>query len=147
MDRAVEIPLQFWADPQGDSVVMYSARECLVFRGCWVVPGEPADFISCLSFHGVQAVHCFPREYLSNPHLTFALPSSVLSLSDSTLIQEHREFRQRHYPNAWFDPKLRHFIVRGHDFYHEILALGFTETAVQAGEILDPQLRQLLQEA
>jgi hypothetical protein len=148
MENATEVSLQYWPDPQGDSVVIYSARECLVFRGCWAAPGEPADFISCLSFQAVKGIRCFPREASPYVHVPRRLHSGVLSLSDSEMIREHRTHRQRHYPNSVDDrPGLLHYVIEGHDFYHEILAHGFTETAIPAADIHDERFRQLLEEA
>lgn len=148
MGDAVEIPLRYWADPQGDSVVVYSSQECHVFRGCWTSPGEPADYISCLTFHGVKGVRCFPREFSPYTTVERTYPSSLLSLADSDMLVEYRAFLVNHYPHRSVDTSnLRHFVIDGHDFYHEILAVGFTEQVIYARDITEPRLRRLLEEA
>lgn len=143
-----EIPLQYWPDPQGDSVLVYSAAECLVFRACWEESGIPAGFVSCLSFQRVRGVRCFPREHSPYLRIQRHYRSAVLNFSDSEMIREHLAYRQRHYPQSLGDSSgLRHFVIEGHDFCHEILAYGFTETAIPAGDIQDPKIRRLLDEA
>lgn len=148
MDQATEIPLQYWLDPQGDSVVIYSSRECLVFRGCWVAPGEPADFIACLSFNDVGGVRCFPREFSPYHPRQSSNGSSIWYLADSEMIREYLAYRHRHYPNGKVDgSKLCHYVIEGHDYCHDILARGFTESAIPAGDIVDDRLKRLLLEA
>ena len=147
MPEPTEIPLQCWCDPQGDSLVIYTAEECSVYRGCWVASAEPSDYICHLAFHDVAAVRSFPREFVPY-RWTPTHRSSLLCLLDSDLIQEHIAYRQHHYPSSVRDTsRLRHYVISGHDFYHDILATGFTEAAIPQSEITDERLLQYIRNA
>jgi len=136
------IPLEFWKDPQGDIILIFSERECSVYFGCWSAAGEPADFIGHLSFQGASAVRSFRRE-----HLAYRVPnrehrSYILSVTDSDFVREHIAYRQRHYPG---DARTRiHYVVVGHDIYHEILAASFTAAKIPKEEITADRLRRLI---
>lgn len=152
MAIVVDIPLRYWPDPQGDSVLVYSERECSVYRGCWTDAGDPADFIARLDFGHVGAVRSFPREF--HPYMAKRDPAAppevsghvgfVLAVSDSDFLREHLEYRKRVYPTSPPDSGMRHFVIAGHDFFHEILADGFSETMVPGVDLKEPRLRALL---
>jgi len=42
---------------------------------------------------------------------------------------------------------MKHFVVMGHDIYHEILAVGFTASTIPAKTIQDPRLLELIRNA
>jgi hypothetical protein len=147
MPEPIEIPLQCWCDPQGDSLLIYTAKECSIYRGCWVASAEPADYICHLAFHDVSAVRSYPREFVPYQR-TPTHHSSLLCILDSDLIQEHIAYRQRHYPSSVRDTlRLRHYIVSGHDFYLDILATGFTEATIPHSQIADERLLQFIRNA
>jgi hypothetical protein len=144
MKEATAIPIKIWPDPQGDIVLIYSEQECSVFFGCWITSGEPADYICQLSFHRAAAVRSFPREFLPYRYPPDASRPCILRIPDSDMLRELVTYRQRHYPQFPFDPSQHsHFVVPGHDIYHEILATGFSETTMPALELTDERLLSL----
>jgi hypothetical protein len=147
MKKATVIPLEFWQDPQRDVILIFSEYECSVYCACWKAAGDPADFIGHLSFGHAASVRGFRREFL--PYQVQGRHHSyILQIVDSELVQEHKAYRQRHYPvslSRLSDPN--HYIVVGHDIYHEILADNFTSTAIAKQEIRDPRLIRLFTSA
>jgi hypothetical protein len=142
--EATTIPIKSWQDPQGDIVLIYSEHECSIFFGCWVASGEPADYICHLSFQRTAAVRSFPRDFLPYRFPPDATGPSILYVPDSDLLRELVTYRQRHYPQPPFDPsQYCHFVIHGHDIYHEILATGFSETTIPASELTDERLLAL----
>lgn len=147
MIDAVAIPLEFWQDPQGDVILIYSEQECSVYFACWVTAGEPAPFIGQLSFGHASGLRSFHREFcpyqVSNPG-----KSEILRVPDSELVREHLAYRQRHYSHlstSLVAPN--HYVVRGHDIYHEILAVGFTSSRIPNQDVTDPRLVRLITNA
>ena len=146
--EATAIPIKSWQDPQGDIVLIYSEHECSIFFGCWVASGEPADYICRLSFQRAAAVRSFPREFLPYRFPLDAPGPCILRIPDSDLLRELVVYRQRHYPQSPFDPSQHsHFVIHGHDIYHEILATGFSETTIPASELTDERLLALNRDA
>ena len=147
MIDAVAIPLEFWQDPQGDVILIYSEHECSVYFACWLTAGEPAAFIGHLSFDHALCVRSFHREFspyqVSNPG-----NSENLRVPDSELVREHLAYRQRHYshlPTSLVVPN--HYVVSGHDIYHEILAVGFKCNRIPNDSVTDPRLVRLITNA
>lgn len=142
--EATIIPLKSWQDPQGDIVLIYSEHECSIFFGCWVSSGEPADYICQLSFERAAAVRSFDREFIPYRLPEHTFHSYILRVPDSDLQREHIAYRRQHYPHFPYDPtEHSHFVVTGHDIYHEILATGFSETTIPASELTDERLLAL----
>jgi hypothetical protein len=138
------VPLRSWQDPQGDVLAVYSERDCSIYFGCWIEFGEPADFICQLSFQGAAVVRSYRREHLPYPTPTHAPSSFILRILDSDLLKEHEAYRKKFYPNACLDPsQYSHFVIIGHDIYHEIIALSFSENTIPAAEITDQRLLAL----
>jgi hypothetical protein len=142
MARSVKIPLEIWQDPQGDVLLVYSEAECSVYFACWNEPGVSTDFIGHLTFEKVCAVRSFPREYLPYQPEPSSAKSSVIQVFDSELAAEHLEYRKRHYPN-FIGAAPNHFVVPGHDIYHEILADRFNVATILREGITDPRLLRL----
>jgi hypothetical protein len=146
MSQVTIIPLDVWKNPQGDVILIFSERECSVYFGCWSAAGEPADFIAHLSFQCASAARSFGREFLP-----YQVPkheyqhSYILSIADSEFVREHIDYRQRHYPNDTRDRI--HFVVDGHDIYHDILAASFTVTKIPNQKVTDIRLRKLIDAA
>jgi hypothetical protein len=89
------------------------------------------------AFHASSSQYRFPRVH-----------RSLLCLFDSGLIQEHIMYRKRHYPTFVGDTsRLRLYVVSGHDFYHDILATGFTEATIPQSQITDERRLQLIRNA
>lgn len=144
MTDAIVIPLEFWQDPQGDVILIYSEHECSVYLACWKSTGEPADFIGHLSFEHASVVRSFTREFLP-----YRLPrhdhrSYILRIPESELIHEHVAYRQQRYPHMPTLPTPNHYVVVGHDIYHEILANSLVAGTIPNPNVIDPRLRRLI---
>jgi hypothetical protein len=149
MTDAIAIPLEIWQDPQGDVILIYSEKECSAYFGCWKAAGEPADFIGRLSFDHAWGVRSYRREFmpyrLNPPHMR---PSWIWRIPESELVKEHVLYRQQHYPESVARiPVPNHFVVHGHDIYHEILADDFDVSTIRNEEVADPRLLRLIQDA
>ena len=120
-------------------MLIYSERECSVYFGCWVGSGEPADYICRLSFERAAAVRSYGREFIPYRVLTSGARSYILRVTDSDFLREHVAYRQQHYPQ-FARPSLQHFVMVGHDIYHEVLAPSFTEATIPAAELADERL-------
>jgi len=141
-DAAI-LQLPFWQDPQGDVVLIYSEVECSVYFPCWSGAGDPADFIGHLSFEHASTVRSFRREFLPYQIPIHTGHSYILHIPDSDLVREHVAYRKRHYPNSPARDT-RHFVVLGHDIYHEILATEFSARAVPNQDVTDARLLRLI---
>lgn len=145
MKDATVIPLEFWQDPQSDVILVYSERECSVFFNCWTDSGVPADFIGQISFEYAAATRSFMREFLPYGIPAHRGHSYILEISDSPFVQEYIAYRQRHYADDRLKrPAPKHYVVVGHDIYHEILADGFSAIRIMKREISDPRLLRLI---
>lgn len=144
MTDAIVIPLGFWQNPQSDVILVYSECECSIYFACWKAAGIPADFIGQVSFEHASAVRSFTREYLPYRFPTHNHHSYILQIPNSDLVEEHVAYRQRHYPNSPERSKPIHYVVVGHDIYHEILADNFTAKAIPNQNVQDPRLLRLI---
>ena len=62
------------------------------------------------------------------------------------LLREQVTCRQQHY-SQFAGPLLQHFVVVGHDIYHEVLAVSFTDVIIPAAEFIDERLLVLRRSA
>jgi hypothetical protein len=148
MPPVTVIPLEFWKDPQGDIILIFSERECSIYFNCWSAPGEPADFIGHLSFQHASAARSFNREFLPYHVTKHEHRSYILSIADSDFIREHAAYREQHYPGSRVDARDRvHYVVEGHDIYHEVLAASFAASKIPKREVTDARLRKLIDAA
>lgn len=136
-EKAIEIPLEVWQDPQGDVILNVSERECIVYFGCWNEDSSPADYIGKITFNGCWSTNFTHAEYIEFEH-EHSHHSYILSVIDSqwlkTLVMKHK----RLYPNSNKEQiGYKHYVVRGHDVYAEVIALDFSLEKLnreQAGE-------------
>lgn len=145
MIKAESIPLEFWQAPQSDVILIYGESECSIYFSCWQDRATPADYLGHLSFDGASAVRSFPREFTPYQAIN-PLRSSVLRVPDSDLAKNHIEYRKRAYPQ-WpikNETNLSHYVVVGHDIYHEILAASFTANRIPKNQVTDPRLLNLI---
>jgi hypothetical protein len=148
MMEATVIPLDFWQNPQGDVILVFSENECSVYFGCWSAAGEPADFIGHLMFQNASAARSYGREFLPYRVPKHDHHSYILSIPDSEFIREQIEYRGQHYPDSRVDTRGRiHYVVAGHDIYHEILAASFTAAKISKLYVTDARLRRLIDAA
>jgi hypothetical protein len=145
MINANIIPLEFWQDPQSDVIVIFSERECSVYFSCWTNAGEPADFIGKLSFNGAAAVRSFDREFNPYRYGGHRQKSYILQIPDSDLVRDRVEYRKRHYPKTPTAQRT-HYVILGHDIYHEILAVSFTASTIPKVEVTESRLLALIAE-
>jgi hypothetical protein len=142
MKDANIVPLQFWQDPQSNVILIYGEHECSVYFNCWTSAGVDADFIGKLSFEGASAVRSFAREFIPYQTERHGQKSWILQVPDSDLARERVDYRKKHYPKSPISEAI-HFVVVGHDIYHEILATAFTATTIPKAEVTDARLRCL----
>jgi hypothetical protein len=148
VEQVTVIPLEFWRDPQGNIILIFSEHECSVYFGCWNDAGQPADFIGHLSFLRASAARSFNREFLPYHASQHQNRSYILSITDSEFIREHNAYRQQHYPGSPANMReLVHYVVPGHDIYHEILAASLKAMKIPINEITDDRLRRLIDDA
>jgi hypothetical protein len=144
MSAPIVVPLDFWQDPQSDVILVYSERQCLIYFACWIAAGETADFIGQLSFERSRGVRSYGREYLPYELPKHKCRSWILQIPDSDLLREHLAYRKEHYSDSPSKQTVpNHYVVAGHDIYHEILANGFTASTVLRRDITDPRLLRL----
>jgi hypothetical protein len=144
MSVPIVVPLNIWQDPQGDVILVYSERECSIYCACWTAAGQAADYIAQLSFEGSRGVRSYGREYLPYEVPKHEFRSWILKIPDSDLIREHVAYREKHYANSSAQPPVpSHYVVVGHDIYHEILANGFAASTILRRDISDPRLLRL----
>lgn len=143
MKTANPIPLEFWQDPQSDVILIYGEHECAVYFRCWSSAGVPAGYIGQLVFRNVSAVRSFPREFLPYQIKDHREHSYVLQVSDSDLALDYVNYRKLHYPSSPLLEKM-HFVVAGHDIYHEILAESFVASTIPKTEIVETRLLRLI---
>jgi hypothetical protein len=142
MPGATIIPVGILARSAGDVLLIYSERECSIYFPCWNENCKPADFIGQLSFEHAAGVRSFPHEYLPYKLPSHNHRSFVLHIPESKFVQEHIEYRKRHYPQYPI-AEFNHYVVTGHDIYHEVLAVRFIAKMIQIQEIQDPRLLRL----
>ena len=143
MVNAYIVPLEFWQDPQGDVILIYGEWECSVYFPCWASAGVAADYIGHLSFKGTSAVRSFPREFCPYQRTERGHRSYILRVEDSDLAREYIDYRKLHYPQSQIKEK-NHYVVVGHDIYHEILAMSFTAGTILKSQITDARLLNLM---
>jgi hypothetical protein len=145
MPLATCIALPFWQDPQGDIVLVYSENECSIYFNCWFASGESADFIAHISFDRASAVRSYRREFLPYKIPSQSGSSYILSVTDSDLVRDNNVYRRQHYPHFHNkSSELQHFVVCGHDIYHEVLASSFTTRTIPNNEITHASLLRLI---
>ena len=143
---AVPIPLKSWQDPQGDVVLHKSRASCTISFGCWEAAGEPSDYICQLSFSNAWAVRGINPEYLLYEYEAHHR-SCIYEIEGSAWLKQESEMRSKCYPRwrEWDSRLYRHYVVRGHDNYFEIIAASFEERVVSRSEA--GELARLIDEA
>ena len=145
MKEATIIPLKFWQDPNNDVILIYSERQCSVYFACWRSAGEPADFIGQLTFDHASDVRSAWREHPPYRIPSHSCHSYILEIPDSEFVRQYVAFRNLRSPEFPITAAERHhFVVVGHDIYHEIVAEGFTAETIPNEQVTDPLLRALI---
>lgn len=129
LPEAVVLPLEFWQDPVNEVLLLYSDLRCSIYFPCWTDSREPADFLGYLEFENASAVRSARRE-----HPPYRVPD-----------HDHHSYILEIPHSAWvYTPEARHFVVMGHDVYHEIVAASFTATTIPNDQVTDETLRTLI---
>ena len=136
---AVSVPLSVWQDPQGDVVLHHSLKECMIYFGCWLDSGEPADYVGTILFRRAFAVRGRYSEFL--PYLIESKNRSEIYIIENSkwlteLIEEPSPYQSS--LSRTHRPEYFHYVVKGHDNYYEIIAAGYEEGVLpleQTGEL------------
>ena len=131
-------------------MLIFSANVRVVYIGCWVDAGIPADYICKITFNSGWVSRFYGIEYLPYEIKEFSR-SSIYEVIDSKWLKESTERRLEYYPQwkTWDKKTYRHFVVSGHDNYVEIIAESFTEEIVlieRAKEILPLLYQEVVSE-
>ncbi len=132
---AKAIKLQRWQSPVEDVLLLFSERICIVYFFVRDDSGNGIDesCIGKLEFHGAHAVRSSRTEVLPYYDHDHVYHSSILEVFDSKWREEALAGVYSEKLAASILKTLRHFIVAGHDIYHEIAAESYVEQYIQNG--------------
>ncbi|KRE70877.1 hypothetical protein [Paenibacillus sp. Soil750] len=137
IEKAIQIPLEVWQDPQGDVILNVSENECNVYFGCWNDDSTPADYIAKIIFNGCWSTNYTNAEYIEYDY-ELLHHSYILKVIDSQLLKGMLAKHKRLYPTSKTkNDDYNHYVVAGHDVYIEVIALDFCLVRLnreQAGE-------------
>jgi len=124
-----EIELPIWKDPQGDLIIEKGREFCSVYFACWE-NNEPeyANYVGKITFENAWAVKSLDVEYYDiYPKGDFQFKSSIYIVENSKWLDEVIGIRSKYYDNwtKWKDKEYKHYLVRGHDNYFEIVAENY----------------------
>ena len=147
LETGIPIPLSEWKDPQGDVILKYSCKECIIYFGCWIASGIPADYICKLTFDNAWAVRGYRLEFIPYKIKENNYHSCILEIENSSWLKQVSEQRIKYYPNwqKWDKRNYRHFVIEGHDNYYDIIAVGYKEEIIPYSEA--GELKRLIDEA
>lgn len=130
--RATAAPLQSWQDPQADVLLQYSERVCEVHFSCWTEDAHPAEYSGVLRFDGALAVRSERSEFVPFDVGAHGFRSYLLEVADSSWADSVNARDGAIYgaQSVGEDRPLRHYVVVGHDVYHEVWASGYREERV-----------------
>jgi hypothetical protein len=133
---AITIPLKVWQDPQSNPLLIFSESIRVVYIGCWIEAGVPADYVCKIAFKAGWASRFYAIEHLPYEIKEFHR-SSVYEVKDSSWVKESSKRRLECYPEwkTWDNTTYRHFIIGGHDNYIEIIAEDFTEEIISIEKV------------
>jgi len=125
--KAKSIPLQEWQAPQEDVVLHFSEGSSEIYFRVWNEDSNLRDdIIGRLSFEGAWSVRSVKSECC--PYLTdFEGRSSILEVVESDWYKEIEMYYYSDFSRSTLQNNSRHYIVKGHDIFFEILAEGYKE--------------------
>lgn len=91
IEKAIQIPLEVWQNPQGDVILNVSESECAVYFGCWNEDGSPAEYLAKITFKGFWSTNFTHAEYIEYEYESLH-HSYILEVTDS---EWHREIENR----------------------------------------------------
>ncbi len=132
-----EIELPVWQDPQGDVVMEKSRDYCQIYFDCWdeKKPPKQANYIAKLEFINAWAVRSVDIEnYPVQPLGEYQFKSSIFVVENSSWLNDVFNLRNKYYSDnytGWKDIEYKHFLVKGHDNYFEIIAQDYKVNKVK----------------
>jgi hypothetical protein len=125
-----EIELPIWQDPQGDLIIEKGREFCCIYFACWKdnEAAEYADYIGKITFENAWAVKSLDVEFYDiRPKVDWQFKSSICIVENSEWLDEVIGIRSKYYDNwtRWKDREYKHYLVRGHDNYFEVIAENF----------------------
>ncbi|PWJ31141.1 hypothetical protein BC781_1251 [Sediminitomix flava] len=126
-----EIELPIWQDPQGDLILEKSREYCYVYFGCWDKKSPPnyAEYIGRIEFINAWSVRSLDVEFYDiHPRGEYLYPSSIYIIKNSEWFKDVFNIRNEYYSDSWTkwkDKNYKHYLVKGHDNYFEIIAEDF----------------------
>jgi hypothetical protein len=140
--HAKAIPLREWQDPVEDVAILLSERRCTVYFSV----GE-SEKIGRLSFEGVWATRSVRTEVAPFDDTASGYSSYIIEVFDSSWPAEVEHGFYTESARARLYNESRHFLVKGHDVYHEVLCRGYVEAYLSPGELSFPYAKQCLASA
>ena len=119
---AKAIGLQEWQDPVDDVVAVFSERSCDVYFFI-----RESEKIGKLSFEAAWAFRSVKTECAPYMDRESTLHSYVLEVFNSPWPSEIEFGFYTESSKARLHSEAKHFLVQGHDIYHEVLCRGYTE--------------------
>ncbi|MES9685211.1 hypothetical protein CN514_05985 [Bacillus sp. AFS001701] len=136
-EKAIQIPLEVWQNPQGDVILNISERDCHVFFGCWDEDSNPADYIAKVTFNNCWSANYIHSEYVDYEYELKNHRSYILKVLNSRWLEELYTKQLRLYSRSKINKDYNHYVVRGHDVCVEVIAREFIIEKLnkeQAGE-------------
>jgi hypothetical protein len=127
--RAKAIPLTEWQDPVEDVALLLSERGCTVY----FTVGE-SEKIGRLLFEGVWATRSVRTEVAPYDDTASGFSSYIVEVFDSPWPNEVKGGFYTESAQARLRAESRHFLVKGHDVYHEVLCRTYVEAYLSPGE-------------
>jgi hypothetical protein len=126
---AKAIKLERWQSPVEDVLLLYSEGTCIVYFLIQSDTGDQLDecCIGKLQFFGAHAVRSFRTEVLPYYDHQHDYHSYILEVFQSPWRAEALVGIYSEQLKASLLARARHFIVAGHDIYHEIVAESYNE--------------------
>jgi hypothetical protein len=124
-EKAEQIPLEVWQDPQGDVILNISERECNAYFGCWNEDSTPADYIAKISFIGCKS-SIFSRSEFLDYDYEHLYHSYILRVLNSKWLEAQINKDNKLYPhNRKLINDYNHYVIKGHDVFIEVIARDF----------------------
>lgn len=137
LEKATQIPLEVWQDPQGDVILNVSERQCNVYFGCWNDDSTPANYIAKITFESCVATKYMHSEFVEYKVDEHIYSSYIFKVLNSSWLNEITIQKKTRYPNSHYADDYSHYVVKGHDVMVEVIAKGFSlerQSREQAGE-------------
>lgn len=116
------IALSQWQDPVNDVAVVFSEGTCCVYFFV-----RDSELLGKLSFDGVWAIRGVRTEIAPYMDRESHLGSHILEVFDSLWPSEIECGFYGEQSKKRLHKESRHFLVKGHDIYHEILCTDYSE--------------------